>query len=92
MQSNRSASSSSSASSLEPTAVITTSSPSPSSCDDRPALQLVVVDDEQVLDAALDEARDLRERVVEVLLLDRLLEERDGAGAERALPAVLDRR
>src|SRR6266540_1640534 len=56
--------------------------------DDRAPLILVVLDDEHTLDLTVDEAADLDERLLEPLLRDGLLEERDRAGAERVLAAV----
>src|SRR5207248_4995213 len=55
--------------------------------DDRLALPLVVLDHEQALHAAVDEARHLGEGRVERLGRDRLLEERDRTGAASALAA-----
>src|SRR5438093_1931183 len=54
--------------------------------DDGLALRLVVLDDEQALEVAVDEAQDLAERLAEELPRDRLLDEGDGSRAERVLP------
>ena len=88
MQSNARCSSGSSASSLEPTAVTSTSSPPPISSTIGLPLRLVVLDDEQALDAALDEAADLANVSSSASFVDRLLEERDRAGPQRVLLAV----
>ena len=53
--------------------------------DHRLTLRLVVLHDEQPLEAAVDETADLAEGVLEALLRDRLLEECDSAGLERVL-------
>ena len=57
----------------EPTPTISTSSSRRSSSTIALALRLVVVDDEQAADVALDERLDLAERLVERLFVDRLL-------------------
>ena len=51
--------------------------------DDRPALRLVVVDDEQALDVSVDERLDPAEHLVECLERRRLLEVGRGARGER---------
>ena len=56
--------------------------------DDRLALGVVVLDDEQVLHAPLDEGGDLVERGLERVAADRLLEVADGARAQHLLAAV----
>jgi hypothetical protein len=57
--------------------------------DDRLSLGRLVVDDEQVLDAALEKGGDLLERIVQAALVNRFLEEGDGACAQRVVLAVL---
>ena len=90
MQSNCvSESSASSASSDEPTAVISTSSPEPISSTIACRCVVVVVDDQQVARAALDELEDLAVLLVERRVLDRLLEHGDRAGAQRVLHAAV---
>ena len=91
MQSKRVLSSAASASSLEPTATTFTSSPTADELDDRLALVLVVLDHQQVANAAVDEARDRGERVLEPFARDGLLEERDRAGLQGLLAAVAAR-
>ena len=70
-----------------------TSSPPPIELDDRLALRLVVLDHEQVADTARSmNVAIAGERLVEPLARDRLLEERDGAGAQAPAGAVRRRR
>src|SRR5207244_6896365 len=59
--------------------------------DDRLPLEVVVLDHEQPAGAARDEVGDPRERLVQALAGGRLLEERDGPGAERVLPPAAAR-
>ena len=57
----------------------------------REALAVVVLDEEEVLDRAVDELLGLGQGLHQRVAVDRLLEEAEGAGPHAALALVVDR-
>ena len=63
--------------------------PVPGELYQRPALLLVVLDDQEVLDVTCEELLEVVEGAVEGLLVERLLDHRHGAGAQRVPPVAV---